>query len=150
MKFHQVFREAVKAAVAYKQNTTDFLDQVMQELEVGRGERCRSGGNAVKPGIQCLNCACTTCIREPWGPLVVALCVPTPTTQPSHTGALLCNVHMHSSTWHLHRSWFMSAPVSYSVHLQTDKKSASFKEFLHDYQFTLPHTCVCVSVCVSV
>ena len=33
--FHsQVFREAVKAAVAYKQNTTDFLDQVMQELEV--------------------------------------------------------------------------------------------------------------------
>jgi Rab-like protein 2 len=30
----KVFREAVKAAVAYKQNSTDFLDQVMQELEV--------------------------------------------------------------------------------------------------------------------
>ena len=67
MKFHQVFREAVKAAVAYKQNTTDFLDQVMQELEVGCGEQCRSGDNAG------LNCACTTCIRVPWGPLVVAL-----------------------------------------------------------------------------
>ena len=30
----QVFREAIKAAVAYKQNSTDFLDQVMRELEV--------------------------------------------------------------------------------------------------------------------
>jgi len=29
-----VFREAIKAAVAYKQNSTDFLDQVMRELEV--------------------------------------------------------------------------------------------------------------------
>ena len=30
----QVFSEAVTAAVAYKHKSTDFLDQVMQELEV--------------------------------------------------------------------------------------------------------------------
>ena len=29
-----MFREAIKAAVAYKENATDFLDQVMRELEV--------------------------------------------------------------------------------------------------------------------
>ena len=30
----QVFREAIKAALAYKDNTTDYLDEVMRELEV--------------------------------------------------------------------------------------------------------------------
>ena len=30
----QVFRESIKAAIAYKENTSDFLDQVMRELEV--------------------------------------------------------------------------------------------------------------------
>ncbi|KAL5475742.1 hypothetical protein EMCRGX_G025592 [Ephydatia muelleri] len=29
----KVFREAIKAAVAYKENTIDFMDQVMRELE---------------------------------------------------------------------------------------------------------------------
>ena len=30
----QVFRESIKAAIAYKENSSDFLDQVMRELEV--------------------------------------------------------------------------------------------------------------------
>lgn len=30
-----MFREAIKAAIAYKENSSDFLDQVMRELEVG-------------------------------------------------------------------------------------------------------------------
>ena len=30
----QVFREAIKAALAYKDNSTDYLDEVMRELEV--------------------------------------------------------------------------------------------------------------------
>ena len=30
----QVFKEAIKAAVAYKEHSTDFLDDVMRELEV--------------------------------------------------------------------------------------------------------------------
>jgi len=29
-----VFKEAIKAAVAYKEHSTDFLDDVMRELEV--------------------------------------------------------------------------------------------------------------------
>ena len=30
----QVFRESIKAAITYKENSSDFLDQVMRELEV--------------------------------------------------------------------------------------------------------------------
>ena len=30
----KVFKEAIKAAVAYKEHSTDFLDDVMRELEV--------------------------------------------------------------------------------------------------------------------
>ena len=37
----KVFREAIKAALAYKQNSTDFLDQVMRELEVSQTGRAR-------------------------------------------------------------------------------------------------------------
>jgi len=32
----QVFKEAIKAAVAYKEHSTDFLDDVMRELEVSK------------------------------------------------------------------------------------------------------------------
>ena len=31
----QVFKEAIKAAVAYKENSTDIMDAIMRELEVG-------------------------------------------------------------------------------------------------------------------
>ena len=31
----QVFRESIKAALAFKDNSTDYLDEVMRELEVG-------------------------------------------------------------------------------------------------------------------
>ena len=31
----QCFRDAIKAAVAYKNNSTDFMDEIMRELEVG-------------------------------------------------------------------------------------------------------------------
>lgn len=30
----QVFKEAIKAAITYKENSTDFIDEVMRELEV--------------------------------------------------------------------------------------------------------------------
>lgn len=30
----QLFRDAIKAAVSYKRNSTDFMDEVMRELEV--------------------------------------------------------------------------------------------------------------------
>lgn len=30
----QIFKEAIKAAILYKENSVDFLDQVMRELEV--------------------------------------------------------------------------------------------------------------------
>ena len=30
----QCFRDAIKAAVAYKNNSTDFTDEIMRELEV--------------------------------------------------------------------------------------------------------------------
>ena len=30
----QIFRESIKAALLYKEDSTDFLDQVMRELEV--------------------------------------------------------------------------------------------------------------------
>ena len=33
----QVFREAIKAAIIYKENSTDFVDEVMRELEVRKG-----------------------------------------------------------------------------------------------------------------
>ena len=39
----QVFKEAIKAAVAYKENSTDIMDAIMRELEVGRA----GGGGAV-------------------------------------------------------------------------------------------------------
>ena len=32
--FGQAFREAIKLAVKYKENSTDFMDQVFRELEV--------------------------------------------------------------------------------------------------------------------
>ena len=32
--FFQLFREAIKAAYAYQQNPTDYVDQVLAELEV--------------------------------------------------------------------------------------------------------------------
>ncbi|XP_042648479.1 rab-like protein 2A isoform X3 [Tyto alba] len=35
---HQLFNDAIKLAVTYKQNSGDFMDEVMRELEVGRGE----------------------------------------------------------------------------------------------------------------
>lgn len=31
---HQLFNDAIKLAVAYKQNSGDFMDEVMRELEV--------------------------------------------------------------------------------------------------------------------
>ncbi|XP_065544501.1 rab-like protein 2A isoform X2 [Lathamus discolor] len=34
----KLFNDAIKLAVAYKQNSGDFMDEVMRELEVGRGE----------------------------------------------------------------------------------------------------------------
>ena len=30
----QLFREAIKSAASYKENSTDFMDEVMRELEV--------------------------------------------------------------------------------------------------------------------
>lgn len=30
----QCFRDAIRAAVAYKNNSTDFMDEIMKELEV--------------------------------------------------------------------------------------------------------------------
>ena len=39
----QVFKEAIKAAVAYKENSTDIMDAIMRELEVGWA----GGGGAV-------------------------------------------------------------------------------------------------------
>lgn len=32
--YFQCFRDAIKAAIAYKNNSTDFMDEVMRELEV--------------------------------------------------------------------------------------------------------------------
>ena len=32
--FLQVFREAIKLGVGYKENSTDFMDEVLKELEV--------------------------------------------------------------------------------------------------------------------
>lgn len=37
----QMFREMIKRAVDYKQNPSDFMDEVMQELEVHLSE-CRN------------------------------------------------------------------------------------------------------------
>ncbi|XP_074996859.1 uncharacterized protein LOC142078291 isoform X2 [Calonectris borealis] len=34
----KLFNDAIKLAIAYKQNSGDFMDEVMRELEVGRGE----------------------------------------------------------------------------------------------------------------
>lgn len=30
----QLFKDAIRAAVAYKNNSTDFMDEIMRELEV--------------------------------------------------------------------------------------------------------------------
>lgn len=35
MNHPQVFKEAIKAGVAYKENSTDIMDAIMRELEVG-------------------------------------------------------------------------------------------------------------------
>lgn len=32
----QCFRDAISAAIGYKNNTTDFMDEIMKELEVSR------------------------------------------------------------------------------------------------------------------
>lgn len=38
----QLFNDAIKLAVTYKQNSGDFMDEVMQELEVRKeGKECR-------------------------------------------------------------------------------------------------------------
>lgn len=34
----QVFNEAIRLAVSYKQNSRDFMDEVLQELEVGQAQ----------------------------------------------------------------------------------------------------------------
>ena len=40
----QVFKEAIKAAVAYKENSTDIMDAIMRELEVGGAGVGGAGG----------------------------------------------------------------------------------------------------------
>ncbi len=35
--FSQCFRDAIKAAQAYKNNSTDFMDEIMKELDVSTG-----------------------------------------------------------------------------------------------------------------
>ena len=37
VSLRQVFKEAIKAALAYRESSTDFIDQVMRELEVRYG-----------------------------------------------------------------------------------------------------------------
>ena len=34
LPFPQLFRDAIKLAMSYKQNSNDFMDEVMRELEV--------------------------------------------------------------------------------------------------------------------
>lgn len=34
----QLFNDAIRLAVSYKQNTRDFMDEVLQELEVGQAQ----------------------------------------------------------------------------------------------------------------
>lgn len=34
--FPQLFNDAIRLAVSYKQNSQDFMDEVLQELEVGQ------------------------------------------------------------------------------------------------------------------
>ena len=39
LSFLQLFREAIKQAVSYKENPTDFTDEIMKELEVSIQDR---------------------------------------------------------------------------------------------------------------
>lgn len=44
----QLFNDAIRLAVSYKQNSRDFMDEVLQELEVGLASRWHLVGGIEK------------------------------------------------------------------------------------------------------
>ena len=52
----KVFKEAIKAGLAYKENSTDIMDEIMKELEVYIRGRC---GCEYKEGV-------VACSKEVW------------------------------------------------------------------------------------